>query len=82
MALETELATFEAIKATLLANHEGKFALIKGADFLGSFDTAENAYAEGIKRFGRGEFLIKRISVKDEVYTNKALCLGLINAHL
>lgn len=82
MALEKELATFEAIKERLVANHNGKFALIKGEEFLGSFDTASNAYAEGVRRFGRDEFLVKRISEKEEVYKNQALFLGLVNAYL
>ena len=82
MALEKELATFEKMKPSLMTNHNGKFALIKDEDFIGAFDNAENAYTEGVNRFGRTEFLVKKISEKDEVYTNKSLYLGLVNAHL
>ena len=81
MPLEKELARFEQLKGNLVANHNGKFALIKGDEFLGAFDSAENAYAEGVKRFGRDEFLVRRVSEKPEVYTNKALSLGLLSAH-
>ncbi len=80
--LEQELAHFERIKADLLKNHAGKFALIKGEEFIGAFDSADNAYKEGVTRFGREPFLVKRISEQEEVYRNSALFLGLMNAHL
>jgi len=80
MALEQELATFETMKEDLLKNHEGKFALIKGGEFFGAFDTPSNAYQEGISQFGKELFLVKRISQNEEVYRNPALALGLINA--
>ena len=80
MALEQELATFEGQKAELLTNHAGKFALIKGDEFIAAFDTPDNAYREGIKRFGREPFLVKRISESEEVYRNHALTSGLMHA--
>ena len=80
--LDEELATFERMKAELLKTHSGKFALIKGEQFIGAFDNPTNAYAEGIKQFGQAAFLIKRISEQEEVYRNQALQLGLMNARL
>lgn len=82
MPLETELAYFEKIKEDLLTKYDGKFALIFGEEFIGAFDSPENAYAEGIKRFQKQvePFLIKRISKTEEVYRNQALLLGLMNA--
>lgn len=82
MALEQELRTFEERKAELLENHSGKFALIKGDEFIDAYDSPENAYQEGVNRFGREEFLVKRISETEEVYRNHALTSGLINARL
>lgn len=82
MALEQELATFEAMKPDLLRNHSGKFALIKSDAFLGAFDTAESAYQEGIDRFGRESFLVKRISETEEPLRNHALFSGLMHARL
>jgi hypothetical protein len=82
MALEQELATFARIKAELLKSHAGKFALIKGEEFIGAFDNPANAYQEGINRFGKDSFLVKRISEEEEVYRNHALYAGLINARL
>jgi len=82
MALEQELEHFASIKADLLKNHAGKFALIKGTEFIGAFDNPQNAYQEGVNRFGRESFLIKRISEQEEVYRNLGLSLGLMNARL
>jgi hypothetical protein len=82
MALEKELALFAKMKPELLKNHEGKFALIHGEEFLGTYYSAENAYAEGVKRFGREAFLVKKVSQQEEVYRNQALSLGLMHARL
>ena len=82
MPLDTELATFEKIKADLLRNHSGKFALIKGENFVGAFDTPDNAYAEGVGLYGRDPFLVKRIAEHEEVYRNQAFVPGLMNARI
>ena len=62
MALEKELATFAAQRDELVREYAGKFALIHGGNFLGAFESAENAYQEGRKSFERGHFLVKLIS--------------------
>lgn len=82
MPLEQELAQYEKMKADLLKTHGGKFVLIKGEDFLGAFDSAENAYTEGVKRFGRDAFLVKKVTAQEEVYRNQALSLGLVHARI
>jgi hypothetical protein len=82
MSLEKELALYEKMKPELLKNHEGKFVLIRGDEFFGAYDSAENAYAEGVKRFGRDMFLVKKVSEREQVYRNQALTLGLMNARL
>jgi len=56
-----ELAFFDARKQELLKTHAGQFALIKGRNLVGIFSTREQAYAEGVKRFGQEAFLIKHI---------------------
>jgi UDP-2,3-diacylglucosamine pyrophosphatase LpxH len=80
MPLEKELAAYEKMKTDLLKTYEGKFVVIHGDEFCGAFDTAENAYAEGVKRFGREPFLMKKVVEKEEVYRNQALSLGLMHA--
>jgi hypothetical protein len=82
MALEKEIATYTRMKADLLKSHEGKFVLIHGEEFCGAYDTAENAYVEGVKRFGQEPFLVKKVTTQEEVYRNQALSLGLIHARI
>ncbi len=82
MPLEKELATYARMKADLLKAYEGKFVLIHTEEFCGAYDTAENAYAEGVKRFGQEPFLIKKVTVQEEIYRNQALSLGLLNARI
>jgi len=59
--LREELAFFNEKKQELLKTHPGQLALIKGRALIGIFPTSEQAYTEGVNRFGRGSFLIKRI---------------------
>jgi hypothetical protein len=80
MPLKRELAYFAAQKAHLLANHRGKFVLIKDEELLGAFDTAEAAYAAGVAKFGLAAFLVKKVLDQDETYRNAAFCLGLMHA--
>ncbi len=82
MPLEKELALYEKMKAELLKNYEGKFALIHEDEFLGAFDSTENAYTEGVRRFGVQPFLVRKIAEHEEVYRNQALALGLIHARI
>jgi len=82
MPLEIELGVFAGMKDRLLSSHEGKFVLIHGEEFVGAFDSAENAYSAGVARFGQETFLVKKVTAREEVYRNQALSLGLINARL
>jgi hypothetical protein len=82
MPLETELAVYARMKEKLLTSHEGKFVVIHGEDFIGAFDSAENAYSAGVVRFGRDPFLVKKVTAQEEVYRNQALSLGLIHARI
>lgn len=61
LALETELRVFNQHRKNLLQHHEGEFALVKGEWLVGTFSTSDEAYAQGMMRFGRQLFLVKRI---------------------
>lgn len=62
MSLEQELKTYENEKEKLLSEGKGKFALIKGNKIIGIYVSQEDALAEGYKRFGNEEFLVKEIT--------------------
>jgi len=59
--LAKDIAAFEAKKADLEKEHSGKFVVFYDGDFIGSFDSLENAAREAVARFGRGPYLIRRV---------------------
>src|SRR5258707_12686494 len=44
-----------------LARFPGRFVLVKGAKLIGTFDTVEEALAEGGRQFGLASFLVRRV---------------------
>ena len=80
--LHVELAYFQERREHLLAEHSGKYALIKGKTLIGTFDTHEAAYEHGVARFGNVPFLIKVVREHDEVIRLPALAMGLLRVDL
>lgn len=66
MALEQEIATYNRILPTLLAQI-GKFVLIKGEETAGVFDSYEEALKAGYEKFQLQPFLVKKISPTEQV---------------
>ena len=60
--LQTEIETFESMKDKLLADYLGKYVLIHGSVFVGSYDTFDTAAREAISQFGNGPYLIREVS--------------------
>ena len=62
MTFIRETTYFLKILDDLLAKkHGGKFALIYGESLVGTFTTFDEAYGEGVRKFGDKEFLVKQI---------------------
>ena len=80
--LERELEHFEAHRAEWLVHHEGKFALIRGDQLQGVYDTADAAYEAGVDQWGNVPFLVKQILPEDLVEQSPALVYGLLHADL
>ena len=80
--LTEEYAYFAEIRAELLKEQEGRYALIKGKKLIGVFDTDTDAYQVGVMQFGNEVFLIVRISQEDENYWIPTLELGLLDADI
>jgi len=78
--LEEELKYYSQHRSEFLPKYEWKYLLIKGSDLLGAFDNAQDAYQEGLRRFGNVPFLIKQVLREERVEQIPALSLGLINA--
>jgi hypothetical protein len=78
--LQEERAFFGANIETLLREHRVKFALIKGFELIGTVDSDENAYIEGVERFGNVPLLIRKIEEKEPTAQFPALTFGLLRA--
>lgn len=59
--LQAELEYFAANLAELLDKAEGRFALIKGTELIGIFNTEAEAVRAGYRSFGNEAFLVKHI---------------------
>jgi hypothetical protein len=79
--LSEEYAYFNEIKKELINNNEGKYALVKGRNLIGIFDTDTDAYQVGVMQFGNESFLIVKISFENEVFWIPTLELGLLDAN-
>lgn len=47
--------------------HEGEWAVVHDEALLGFFDSLEDAYRQGAQRYGRGDFLVKEVTLTDRV---------------
>lgn len=56
-----ELAAYEREQDRLVAEHLGKIALVRGDQVVGVFDTANEAIAEGFRRFGNAPIIVQEI---------------------
>ena len=61
MALEREITAFDARRGELEQHHKGKFVVFHGDEFIGAYDSFENAAREAVSRFGRGPYLIRQV---------------------
>ena len=80
--LEQELRFYEEHRDELLAVNRGRFALIKGEELIGAFATLQEAYSQGIERFGNMPILIRQILPADPAHGIPAFTQGLLRAHL
>ena len=76
-----EVEAFAQRRDELLRLCEGKFALFRGKEFFGTFDTDAAAYNAGIEQFGNTRFLIQPVRRAPSVVRFPALELGLLHAH-
>lgn len=77
---EEEMAYYNQHRQDFLSKCEWKYVLIKGSELLGTFNDAQEAYTEGLQRFGNVPFLIKQVLRKEQVQQIPALSLGIILA--
>lgn len=71
--LAIELATYEANRARLVAEHDGEHVLIKGAEIVGTFPTHDEARDTGWRQFGPVPIFVREIRAADPVLTYTGL---------
>lgn len=64
--LQRELATYAKKLPELLAQ-SGKFALVKGDELIGVYDSYQDALTAGYKQFALDPFLVKRIAPTEQI---------------
>ncbi len=79
--LEIEYNYYKAHKEEWLKERENQFVLIKGEGVIGFFAKFEDAFNEGIKKFGKPPFFIHQIVKEEPVEDIPALRLGIIYAN-
>jgi len=79
MALEAELAKYQELLPSLLKEHEGQIAVIKGDDFLGCFDDMEGAYAALLPKYGFVQCLMRPVRSHDPVVDLRNIHFGVIS---
>lgn len=79
--LEQELKYFIENRTDWISRYPNKFVLIKGAELVGTFDTLDEALAEGARRFGLESFLARRVDQDEREVNIPALTLGILRAN-
>src|SRR5436305_10513334 len=77
VVLRPELEFFEQHRFELLDKASGKYALVKGSELLGVFDTELEAVRAGYHQFGNEAFLVKHIVEADIPLQFASFNLGL-----
>ena len=78
--LKEEVAFFEKHRREFLQKAPGKFALVKGEELHGFFDTDEAAYEAGVETFGLESFLIKQVLEEDQIHEIPVLSVETMHA--
>ena len=65
--LRTELDTYKE-NLGKWSDENGKFVLIKGQEVVGVYPTSLDALQEGYKRFKLDSFLVKQISIVEQIH--------------
>jgi hypothetical protein len=65
VVLSSELDFFEHHRMEWLDRAAGKYALVKGSELIGLFETETEAIRAGYQRFGNEAFLVKHVVEAD-----------------
>ena len=67
--LKAEIAYYDEHITELLLTYPNRFVLIHGDQLIGTFESHAEAVGEGVRRYGRGPFLVRRTSSGSSPYS-------------
>jgi len=82
MQLQEEVEFFDLKRKEWLEKHRDKYVLIKGKELIDAFVSFEDAYKEGVRRYGNQPFFIKKVTEEEPIEKTPSLMLGIIHADL
>ena len=66
--LKAEIAYYDEHTTELLLKYANRFVLIYGDQLIGTFESRSEAVGEGVSRYGRGPFLVRRTGDKQRKF--------------
>ncbi|MCX6544144.1 MAG: hypothetical protein NTV05_06970 [Acidobacteria bacterium] len=66
---DEELRFFIANQDRLVTEHRGQFLILRGPQVVGAYPTLLDAYADALRRFAPGTFMLQRCEPGPEAYT-------------
>ena len=63
ITLSEQIGVYEAMRDTLEADNVGGWVIIYGGEFIGAYDSFEEAADWAVRRYGRGPSLIRQAGV-------------------
>jgi hypothetical protein len=59
--LDAEMSRYDEMKPEMEAHYRGKWVVFRAREFVGAYDTLDNAASEAIRLYGRGPYLIRQV---------------------
>lgn len=66
-SLTKEIAAYESMLEELESEHLGEWAVVRGEELIGTYESFELAADDAVQRFGRGPYLIREIGGRPTV---------------
>lgn len=76
--LADEIAYYKTHKKKLMREHRERYLLIKGSALIGSYDSEDEAVAEGIRQFDSEPFLVRLAGEDTPILSVPLLSIGMI----
>ena len=78
--LKTETAYYDEHAEELLLTYPNRYLLIHGDQLIGDYERHSEAVGDGVRRYGRGPFLVRRTGDKQLVFTARIVPGSVANA--